>query len=70
MPPSSKVFNISVTDRAFDFKYYDFYFYILKSYPAKIFLKSFFLEINEVMCWTGVHVVIICDNYYEIFNFF
>ena len=56
MPPSSKVFNISVTDRAFDFKYYDFYFYILKSYPVKIFLKSFFFRdkrgdvLNEGTC--------------------
>ena len=47
MPPSSKVFNISVTDRAFDFKYYDFYFYILKTYPVKILLKSFCLGINR-----------------------
>ena len=46
MPPSSKVFNIPVTDRAFDFKYYDFYFYILKTYPVKILLKSFCLGIN------------------------
>ena len=44
MPPSSKVFNISVKDRAFDFKYYDFYFYILKTHPAKILLKFFFFR--------------------------
>ena len=51
MPPFSKDFNISVTDRTFDFRYYDFYFYILKANPVKIFLsESFCLGINEVMC--------------------
>ena len=55
MPPSWKVFNISLTDRAFDFKGYDFDFYILKTHPVKILLKPFCLGISEVVCWTGVH---------------
>ena len=47
--------HISVTDRVFDFKYYEFYFYILKAHPVKILLKSFCLGISKVVCWTGVH---------------
>ena len=47
--------HISVTDRAFDFKYYDIYFYILKAQPVKILLKSFCLEITKEVCWTEVH---------------
>ena len=45
--------HISVTDRVFDFKYYDFY--ILNAHPVKILLKSFCLGISKVVCWTGVH---------------
>ena len=47
--------HISVTDRVFDFKYYEFYFYILKAHPVKILLKSFCLGISKVVCWAGVH---------------